>query len=195
MMSERRWPLLPTCQAHAAPLELTPRLVLDCTIPARRVLMWEGRRQCVELTKNSILNSETAMEKTKDDHFTKARLKKLWQSLTSADIPNFEKKTQCYLSSNICSPYRVGSANFSQRKIGHAHDNSADSENVAGAPQPNAHAHFIFRFENGPGNQSFFLSTTKIQLKRVNHKLSRRTIRAPWSGRVREASSGPLEKI
>ena len=47
---------------------------------------------------------------------------------------------------------RVGSANFSQRKIGHAHDNSADSENVAGAPQPNVHAHFIFRFENGPGN-------------------------------------------
>ena len=52
--------------------------------------------------------------------------------------------------------YRVGSANFSQRKIGHAHDNSADSENVAGAPQPNVRAHFIFRFENGSGNQSFF---------------------------------------
>ena len=33
--------------------------------------------------------------------------------------------------------------------------NSADSENVAGAPQPNVHAHFIFRFENGPGNQIF----------------------------------------
>ena len=52
--------------------------------------------------------------------------------------------------------YRVGSANFSQGKIGHAHDNSVDSENVAGAPQPNVHAHFIFRFENSPGNQSFF---------------------------------------
>ena len=32
-------------------------------------------------------------------------------------------------------PYRVGSANFSQRKIGHVHDNSADSENVPAAPQ------------------------------------------------------------
>ena len=52
--------------------------------------------------------------------------------------------------------YRVGSANFSRRQIGHAHDNSADSENVAGAPQPNVHAHFMFRFENGPGNQGFF---------------------------------------
>ena len=52
--------------------------------------------------------------------------------------------------------YRVGSANFLQWKIGHAHDNSADSENVAGASQPNVHARFIFRFENGPGNQSFF---------------------------------------
>ena len=52
--------------------------------------------------------------------------------------------------------YQVGSANFPQRKIGHAHDNSVDSENVAGAPQRSVHAHFIFRFENGPGNQSFF---------------------------------------
>ena len=43
-----------------------------------------------------------------------------------------------------------------RRKIGHAHDNSTDSENVAGAPQPNVHAHFIFRFENCPGNQGFF---------------------------------------
>ena len=54
------------------------------------------------------------------------------------------------------APYRVGSVNFSRRKIGHAHDNSADSENVAGAREPNVHAHFIFRFENGQGNQSFF---------------------------------------
>ena len=38
----------------------------------------------------------------------------------------------------------------------HAHDNSADSENVAGACEPNVHAHFIFRFENGQGNQGFF---------------------------------------
>ena len=52
--------------------------------------------------------------------------------------------------------YRVGSANFSQRKIGHAHDNSADSEDVAGVSQRSVHAHFIFRFENGPGNQNFF---------------------------------------
>ena len=46
--------------------------------------------------------------------------------------------------------------NFSRRKLGHAHDNSADSENVAGVREPNVHAHFIFRFENGQGNQSFF---------------------------------------
>ena len=54
---------------------------------------------------------------------------------------------------------------------------------------------FIFRFENGPGNQSFFLSTTKIQLKRVNHNLSWWTIDAPWTGRVREASSGPWKNL
>ena len=46
---------------------------------------------------------------------------------------------------HTCSPtYRVGSANFSQRKIGHAHDNSADSENFSGASQWSVHAHFIF---------------------------------------------------
>ena len=32
---------------------------------------------------------------------------------------------------------------------------------------------------------------TKIQLKRVNHKLSRRTVDAPSTGRAREASNGP----
>ena len=87
--------------------------------------------------------------------------------------------------------YRVGSANFSRRKIGHAHNNSADSENAAGAREPSVHAHFIFRFENGQGNQSFILSLTKIQLKRVNHKLSRRTVDAPSTGCFRENSSGP----
>ena len=54
------------------------------------------------------------------------------------------------------APYRVGSVNFSRRKLGHAHDNSADSENVAGAHEPSVHAHFIFRFENGQENQSLF---------------------------------------
>ena len=53
-------------------------------------------------------------------------------------------------------PCRVGSGNFLRRKIGHTHDNSADSENVAGAREPSGHAHFIFHFENGQGNQSFF---------------------------------------
>ena len=71
------------------------------------------------------------------------------------------------------------------------HDNSGDSENVAGARELSVHAHFIFRFENGQGNQSFFLPMTKIQLKRVNHKLGQRSVDAPSTGRFREASSGP----
>ena len=50
----------------------------------------------------------------------------------------------------------LASANFSRQKIGHAHDNSTDSENVAGAREPNVHAHFIFRFENGQGSERFF---------------------------------------
>ena len=79
--------------------------------------------------------------------------------------------------------------------MGPAHDNSADSQNVAGAREPSVHAHFIFRFENGQGNQSFFLSMTKIQLKRVNRKLSRRTVDAPLTGRFRETSSGPEKSL
>ena len=41
----------------------------------------------------------------------------------------------------------------------------------------------------------FVLSMTKIQLKRVNHTLSRRTIHAPSTGGAREASSGPEKSL
>ena len=84
--------------------------------------------------------------------------------------------------------------NFSRLKLGHTHDNSADSENVAGAREPSVHAHFIFRFENFQGNTAYFLPMTKIQLQRVNHKLSRQTVDAPSTGHFREASTGP-EKL
>ena len=53
-------------------------------------------------------------------------------------------------------PHRVGSANFSRQKIGHAHDNSADSENVAGVREPSVHTHVIFRFKSSQGNLSIF---------------------------------------
>ena len=43
--------------------------------------------------------------------------------------------------------------------------------------------------------RAFFLSMLKIQLKRVNHQLSRRTVGAPWTGRAREASSGPEKSL
>ena len=87
--------------------------------------------------------------------------------------------------------YRVGSVNFSQRKIGHAYENSADSENGAGAPQPNVHAHFIFRFENGPGNQSFFSIHNQNTAETSQPQAQPTANDAPWTGRVREASSGP----
>ena len=76
------------------------------------------------------------------------------------------------------TPYRVGSTNFSRGKIGHVHDNFADSEYVAGARERNVHEQFIFHFENGQGNQSFYSIHAKSQLKRVNHKLSQRAIDA-----------------
>ena len=85
--------------------------------------------------------------------------------------------------------------NFSRRKRGQAHDNFAESENVTGAREPSVHAHFIFRFENGQGNQNLFSThDDEIQLKRVNHKLRRQMVDAPSTGRFREASSGP-EKL
>ena len=52
--------------------------------------------------------------------------------------------------------YRVGSANFSQRKIGHAHDNSADSENVAGAPPTECARTFHFSFRKRSGKSELF---------------------------------------
>ena len=39
--------------------------------------------------------------------------------------------------------------------------------------------------------RAFFLPMTKIQLKRVNHKLGQRSVDTPSTGRFREASSGP----
>ena len=42
--------------------------------------------------------------------------------------------------------------------------------------------------------RDFFLPMTEIQLKQVNHKLGRRTIDAPSTGRFREASRAPAEK-
>ena len=76
----------------------------------------------------------------------------------------------------------------------HVHDNSAGSEKVAGVREPSVQAHFIFRFENNQGSQTYFLPMTKMQLKRVQHKLSQRTVDAPSTGRFREASSSP-EKL
>ena len=52
--------------------------------------------------------------------------------------------------------YQVCSVNFSRRKLGHVHDNFADSEHVAGARESSVNEHFISCFENGQGNQSFF---------------------------------------
>ena len=43
--------------------------------------------------------------------------------------------------------------------------------------------------------RTFFLPMTKIQLKRVNRKLSRRTVDAPSTGRFREASSRPEKSL
>ena len=45
---------------------------------------------------------------------------------------------------------------FSRQKTGHAHDNSVDSENVAGEREPSVHAHFIFRFDTVREIRAFF---------------------------------------
>ena len=124
-------------------------------------------------------------------YLNKIKLYKKWLAAVYREVLMTSPQVQSTRVESDNNSYRVASANFSQRKIGHAHDNSADSENVAGASQPNVHAHFIFRFENGPGNQSCFSIHDQNTAERVNHKLSRRTIDAPWTGRVREAYSGP----
>ena len=60
------------------------------------------------------------------------------------------------LTSALASPISSCLSELFIWKVGHANDNSSDSENVAGAYEPSVPAHFIFRFENGLGNQSFF---------------------------------------
>ena len=84
--------------------------------------------------------------------------------------------------------------NFSRRKLGHAHDNSADSENVAGAREPSVHAHFIFRFENGQENQSLFSTNDQNTAETSQPQAQPTDVGAPSTGRFREASSGP-EKL
>ena len=57
-------------------------------------------------------------------------------------------------TANKCfSSYRVGSVNFSQRKIGHAHNNSVHSEN---ANRIRMCTWISFSFRIGQGNESFF---------------------------------------
>ena len=80
------------------------------------------------------------------------------------------------------------------------HDNSVDSENVdsenvAGAREPSVHAHFFFVSKTVREIKAFFLPMTKIQLKRVNNKLSQRTVDAPLTGRAREAYNGPEKSL
>ena len=60
------------------------------------------------------------------------------------------------MAADLAQTYRVVPANFSRQGIGHVRNKSANSKNVAGAREQNVHAHFVFRFENGQGNQSFF---------------------------------------
>ena len=84
--------------------------------------------------------------------------------------------------------------NFSRLKLGHAHDNSADSENVAGARKPSVHAHFIFRFENGQGNQSLFSTHDQNTAETSQPQAQPTDVDAASRGRFHEASSGP-EKL
>ena len=44
-------------------------------------------------------------------------------------------------------------------------------------------------------DKAFFLSMTKIEVKRVNHQFSRRTNDAPSTGRFYEASGGPEKSL
>ena len=45
------------------------------------------------------------------------------------------------------------------------HDDSPGSESVAGASEPNVHVHFIFRFENGQGNNCKSFLSVRAQKK------------------------------
>ena len=75
--------------------------------------------------------------------------------------------------------------------------NSADSQHVAGARESSVQRISFFVSKTVREIRAFFLPMAKIQLKRVNHghKLSRRTVDAPSTGRAREASNGPEKSL
>ena len=104
-------------------------------------------------------------------------------------MKSFRPVTDIWNHLRDLASYRVGSANFSWRKIWYANNNCADSKNVAGAREPNVHEHFLVNFESGQRKKSFSLIHEKIHLKRVNHKLIRRTIDATSTWRFSETSS------
>ena len=85
--------------------------------------------------------------------------------------------------------------NYSRRKTGHAHDNSLDWKMLQVHANQMCTRISFFLSKTVREIRAIFLSMTKIQLKRVNHKLSRRTINAPSAGRFREASSGPEKSL
>ena len=91
--------------------------------------------------------------------------------------------------------YRVGSMNYLRRKTGRAHDNSLDWKMLQVHANQMCTRISFFLSKTVREIRAIFLSMTKIQLKRVNHKLSRRTIEAPSAGRFREAPSGPEKSL
>ena len=87
--------------------------------------------------------------------------------------------------------YGVVSANFSRRRIGHAQDNSSDSEMLQVRANRVCTRISFCVSKTVREIMAFFLPMTKIQLKQVNHKLGQRSVDAPSTGRFLEASSGP----
>ena len=90
--------------------------------------------------------------------------------------------------------YQVSSVNFSRRKLGHAHDTPLTLKKVQVGAKRVCTRTSLFVSKTVTEIRAYFLPMTKIQLKRVNHKLSRQTVDAPSTGRFHEASSGP-EKL
>ena len=77
---------------------------------------------------------------------------------TQLVIMYFHVRSRHHGQERVCNEsYRVGSVSFLRRKLGHAHDNSAESENVAGARTECACAlHFSFRKRSGKSELIFY---------------------------------------
>ena len=123
-------------------------------------------------------------------------LKQLEYQLFGVREVHTTRMTGSFSWPHIVQTYRVGSANFSWRKVWSIRMTTPQTLKML-----QVHSNWMctgisfFISKTVREIRAIFLSMAKIQLKRVNHKLSRWRIDVPSTWRFREASNGPEKSL